>query len=287
MSDPRGRMIVCPTPLGNLEDITLRTLRALRECDVIFAEDTRVSEILLRHFEIKKPLRSFHERVEAARLAELKKLLNAGKCVAVITDAGMPGISDPGIELVRAARDSNATVDVLPGPSAAVGAMVLSGFAARSFRFDGFPPRKSAQRRRYLETLRREPAAVIWFEAPHRVAELLEDVAQALPERRLFAVREYTKKFEQHLLGTAAEVMRDLKDHRGEFTLVLEGAGSDVEQPPDLQNVAKAVALLRRNGVSARVIADALRLATGLAKNDLYRLATHDQPDGCESRLPQ
>lgn len=286
-SEPRGRMIVCPTPLGNLEDITLRTLRALRECDVIFAEDTRVSETLLRHYEIKKPLRSFHERVETARLAELKKLLNAGKCVAVITDAGMPGISDPGIELVRTARDSNATIDVLPGPSAAVGAMVLSGFDAARFRFDGFPPRKSAQRRRYLETLRGEPAAVVWFEAPHRVADLLEDVAQVLPERRMFAVREYTKKFEQHLLGTAAEVMRDLKDYRGEFTLVLEGAGSDVEQPPDLQNVAQAVALLRRNGVSARVIADALRLATGLPKNDLYRLATHDQPDGSESRLPQ
>src|SRR5690242_10679278 len=146
-----GRLILCPTPLGNLEDVTYRVLRCLRECDVIFAEDTRVSLALLRHYDIKKAMRSFHERVESHRLRELASLLDAGKTVAVVTDAGMPGISDPGVELVRAARTCGAAVEVLPGPSALLGALVLSAFDVSRFRFDGFPPRKSSARRAYLE----------------------------------------------------------------------------------------------------------------------------------------
>src|SRR5579862_4587513 len=141
-----GRLIVCPTPLGNLEDVTLRVLRALRECDEIFAEDTRVSAVFLRAYDIQKPVRSFHERVAASRLTALRRLLAAGKTVAMVSDAGMPGISDPGVELVRAAREAGAAVDVLPGPSAVLGALVLSGFDCARFRFDGFAPRKAGER---------------------------------------------------------------------------------------------------------------------------------------------
>jgi len=273
VSEAKGKLILCPTPLGNLEDITLRTLRVLRECDVIFAEDTRVSNKLLRHYDIRKPLRSFHERVETARIAELRALLAEGKAVAVVTDAGMPGISDPGSELVRAARESNAAIEVLPGPSAALAALVLSGFDVARFRFDGFPPRKSAERRRYLGGLQHEESPVVWFESARRVGELLRDVAAVLPQRRLFVLREYTKLFEQHLAGSAAELLRELKEQRGEFTIVLEGCERGQAPQVDVARINDAVALLRDAGLGARTISEVLRLATGLPKNELYRLA--------------
>lgn len=275
MSDAPGRLVLCPTPLGNLEDITLRVLRCLRECDVIFAEDTRVSEALLRHFQVRKPVRSFHERVEAKRLRELGGLLADGKTVAVITDAGMPGISDPGTELVRAARDAGAAVEVLPGPSALLGALVLSGFDLSRFRFDGFPPRKASQRRAYLGSLRAESGALAWYEAPSRVRDLLGDVAAVLESRRVFVLREYTKKFEEHLIGSAADVLAALGDPpRGEFVVVLEGAGpSDFERAAIPDRVTAAMKLLLNNGVRPRLAVDALVTATGLHKNDLYALA--------------
>lgn len=275
MADAPGRLVLCPTPLGNLEDITLRVLRCLRECDVIFAEDTRVSEALLRHFEVRKPVRSFHERVEAKRLRELGALLADGKTVAVVTDAGMPGISDPGTELIRAARDAGAAVEVLPGPSALLGALVLSGFDVSRFRFDGFPPRKASQRRAYLGSLRAESGAVAWYEAPSRVRDLLGDVAAVLESRRVFVLREYTKKFEEHLIGSAADVLAALGDPpRGEFVVVLEGAGpSDFERAAIPDRVTAAMKLLLNNGVRPRLAVDALVTATGLHKNDLYALA--------------
>jgi 16S rRNA (cytidine1402-2'-O)-methyltransferase len=267
-----GRLVLCPTPLGNLEDVTLRVLRVLRESDVIFAEDTRVTKTLLRHFDIGTPLRSFHQKAAASRLGELRRLLAAGKTVAMVSDAGMPGISDPGSELVRAARASDAAIEVLPGPSAVPAALVLSGFDVSTFRFDGFPPRKQGERRTYLARLEREPAALVWFEAPNRVGALLHDVADVLGERRVFVLREYTKKFEQHMYGTAREVLEQLATPpRGEFTLVLEGAR--IGPAAASADVEKALELLLARGLGAKDAAEALRLATGLSKNELYRLA--------------
>jgi len=268
-----GRLALCPTPLGNLEDVTLRVLRCLRECDVIFAEDTRVSVALLRHYEIVKPMRSFHERVEAQRLRELGRLLAEGKSVAVITDAGMPGISDPGVELVRVARESGASVEVLPGPSALLGALVLSAFDVSRFRFDGFPPRKPAARRAYLETLREETAVTVWYEAPTRVRALLADVASFFPQRRIFALREYTKKFEEHLLGTASDALVALSDPpRGEFVVVLDGV-REIARTETPQGIVDAMQMLIESGVRPRMAVDALVAATGLPKNELYALA--------------
>lgn len=272
MGSPRGKLILCPTPLGNLEDITLRALRALRESDFIFAEDTRVTKNLLRHFDITTPLRSFHQRTEASRLRELRRLLHEGKTVAMVSDAGMPGISDPGTELVREARDCGAALEVLPGPSAVLAALVLSGFDLGSFRFDGFPPRKPGERRAYLASLGRERTSIVWFEAPSRVVALLDDVAEALPQRRIFALREYTKKFEQHISGVAHEVVRQIASPpRGEFTLVLEGAGAAPKTAG--VEVERALAFLRDHGLSAKDATEAVRLATALPKNELYRLA--------------
>jgi len=186
MPKTSGRLVLCPTPLGNLEDITLRTLRELRECDVIFAEDTRVTRKLLSYFDIAKPLESFHESAHARRVRRLRAALAAGKSVAVVTDAGMPGISDPGAELVRAAREAGAAIDALPGPNAALGALVLSGFDISRFRFDGFPPRKSGERKAYLQGLADEPQPAVLYEAPSRVTDLLDDIAALLPGCDLF-----------------------------------------------------------------------------------------------------
>jgi 16S rRNA (cytidine1402-2'-O)-methyltransferase len=270
-----GRLVLCPTPLGNLEDVTLRVLRCLRECDVVFAEDTRVSVTLLRHYEIDKPMRSFHEGVEVQRLRELARLLADGKLVAVVTDAGMPGISDPGVDLVRAARESGAAVEVLPGPSALLGALVLSAFDVSRFRFDGFPPRKPGARRTYLESLRSERVVTVWYEAPTRVRDLLADVAAIFPERRVFALREYTKKFEEHLIGTASDVLAALADPpRGEFVVVFEGARELAQRRSETpKHVVDAMRSLIEGGVRPRLAVDALVAATGLPKNELYALA--------------
>ena len=266
-----GRLVLCPTPLGNLEDVTLRVLRCLRECDYIFAEDTRVSKTLLSRYEIDKPVRSFHERVEARRLKEAAQMLNDGKTIAVITDAGMPGISDPGVELVRAARGAGAVVEVLPGPSACLGAAVLSGFDVARFRFEGFPPRAPGARRSHVAAFAKETAAVIWYEAPTRVRALLADIASELPERRVFLLREYTKRFEEQIEGDAAAALRALPDQpRGEFVVVLEGA---LASPGDAEADARAdagVEMLVEAGVRPRLAADAIAAATGSNRKRLY-----------------
>jgi 16S rRNA (cytidine1402-2'-O)-methyltransferase len=269
-----GRLVLCPTPLGNLEDITARALRVLRECDLIVAEDTRVTGGLLHHFGIDKPLRSLHERVEARRLREISEALREGKTVVMTTDAGMPGISDPGAKLVELARAQGAAVDALPGPSAFVGALVLSGFDISRFRFDGFPPRKTSERRRYLSSLRDVDHAIVWYEAPTRVIGLLDDIERELPDRRVFVLREYTKMFEQHALGNAAEVRRQIEQPvRGELTVVLEGARArDVTREVPLE-ACEAVRHLVARGTGARDAAEAISLATGVPKNALYRVA--------------
>ena len=271
-----GKLVLCPTPLGNLEDITLRVLRALRESNVIFAEDTRVSKKLLHHFDIHAPLQSFPEGAHAARLRTLRSYLRDGKTVAMVSDAGMPGISDPGAELVREAHACGAAVEALPGPSAVPGALVLSGFDVSAFRFDGFPPRKPGERRTYLGGLAHETAPIVWFEAPSRVRALLADVAAVLPERRLFVLREYTKHFEQQLWGTAQSVLDELDAPRGEFTIVLEGTNAKQRADqitPDARALTAALQYLRATGMSAKDATEALRLATGLPRNELYRLA--------------
>jgi 16S rRNA (cytidine1402-2'-O)-methyltransferase len=266
-----GRLVLCPTPLGNLEDVTLRVLRCLRECDFIFAEDTRVSETLLRRYEIDKPVRSFHERVEERRLKEASRLLQDGKTIAVITDAGMPGISDPGIELVRMAREAGAAVEVLPGPSACLGAAVLSGLDVGRFRFEGFPPRSPGARRSHVASFANETAAVIWYEAPTRVRALLGDIASELPHRRVFVLREYTKRFEEHIQGEAATVLRSLADEpRGEFVVVLDGARESTGDAEVDERATAAVEMLVEGGVRPRLAADAIAAATGSNRKRLY-----------------
>ncbi len=220
-----GTLYVVATPIGNLEDITLRALRILRQVPLVAAEDTRVSRTLLRAHGIQTPLVSFHEFTSPARRARLVDRLGEGD-VAVVTDAGLPGISDPGFPLVREALAAGHDVVPIPGPSAVLSALVASGLPMHAFCFLGFLPRTSAQRRKLLSQHAQDPTTLVVFESPHRLLKALEDIVASLGPRRPLAVaRELTKTFEEIVRGSAADALAHFRQHppRGEFTLVIGG----------------------------------------------------------------
>jgi 16S rRNA (cytidine1402-2'-O)-methyltransferase len=219
-------LYVVATPIGNLADLTPRALEALRAADLIAAEDTRHSSILLRHYDIHRPVVSFHEHNEARRTAELIEQLRAGKTIALITDAGLPGISDPGRRLVAACRSEGLPCTVLPGPSAVLTALVGSGFSADTFFFGGFLPVKSGQRERTLRAALERGVTAVFFESPHRVLRTLEVLAALAPERPVCVARELTKHFEEYRLGQPGELLQHFTAHppKGEFTLVIDAA---------------------------------------------------------------
>src|SRR5277367_3739801 len=192
-----GTLYLVATPIGNLEDITLRALRVLRECDVVAAEDTRHSGRLLQHFGISKPMLSYFQFNEARRSAEILARLQRGEKVALVTDAGSPGISDPGARVVAAALGAGLRVESVPGPCALVAALTASGLPTDEFHFIGFLPHKSGQRRRQLEALKSVPGTLVFYESPHRIERLLEELADMYPTRRTVLARELTKKFEE------------------------------------------------------------------------------------------
>ena len=220
-------LYVVATPIGNLDDITLRALEVLKSVDVIAAEDTRHSGNLLRHFEIRKPLVSYHEHNEAMRSEELAERLAAGESVALITDAGMPGLSDPGARLIRKCIERGLPYTVIPGVSAILTALVGSGLDANLFCFRGFLPVKSGQRERELRAAAASEATSIFFESPYRILKTLAVCAEIMPERPLCVARELTKKFEEFRRGTGGELLAHYTAHpaKGEITLVV--AASD------------------------------------------------------------
>lgn len=217
-------LVFVPTPLGNLRDITLRALDILRECDLLVAEDSRVARKLLSALDLPgKEIWSYHEHNAAGATRGILERA-AGGLVAVVTDAGMPGISDPGAELVAAAREADVRVEVLPGPSAATGAAVLSGFNVRRWCFEGFPPRASGERRKAFEAAIVRGIPSVWYESPQRILATLDDLAATAPAARVFLLREYTKRFEQQIAGTAATVRAALDEPvRGEICFVVDG----------------------------------------------------------------
>ncbi|MEI6392187.1 MAG: 16S rRNA (cytidine(1402)-2'-O)-methyltransferase [Verrucomicrobiota bacterium] len=213
------------TPIGNLEDITLRALRVLKECDVVAAEDTRRTGQLLKHFEISKPLLSYFQFNEAKRSEEIIERLRLGQKVALVTDAGSPGISDPGERVVKAAIAAGFRVESVPGPCALVAALTASGLSAEEFHFIGFLAHKSGQRRRKLEELKSFDGTLVLYESPYRIEKLLTELNEIFPERQVVLARELTKKFEEYLRGTPAELLdvarkRSLK---GEFVVMVTG----------------------------------------------------------------
>src|SRR5580765_5732196 len=219
-------LYIVGTPIGNLDDITLRALAALKSADVIAAEDTRHSGNLLRHFGIRKPLLSYHEHNEAMRTAELAERLAAGETVALISDAGMPGLSDPGARLIRRCIADELAFSIIPGVSAITTALVGSGFEMEHFCYRGFLPVKSGQRERELRAAAERSETTVFFESPYRIAKTLAVCATLMPDRPLCVARELTKKFEEFRRGTGAELLAHYEAHpaKGEITLVISGA---------------------------------------------------------------
>ena len=216
-------LYIVATPIGNLDDLTLRALSVLKSVDLIAAEDTRHSGNLLRHFEIRKPLLSYHEHNEAMRTAELSERLAAGENVALITDAGMPGLSDPGARLIRRCIERDLPFTIVPGVSAITTALVGSGFSLENFCFRGFLPVKSGQRARELTAAAGCAETTVFFESPYRINKTLAACAELMPERMLCVARELTKKFEEFRRGTAAELLAHYEAHpaKGEITFLV------------------------------------------------------------------
>ncbi len=238
MNKDEGTLYICPTPIGNLEDITLRALKILKRVDIIAAEDTRVTLKLLNHYDIKTRLTSYHEHNKIVKGQELIRLLMQGKSIALVTDAGMPGISDPGEELIRDAITQGIKVVPLPGATASMSALVASGLDCSRFVFEGFLPKKKSERQKRLVQLKHEFRTLILYEAPHRIIKTLEDIRHILGDRRIAVAREITKIHEQFLRATVSEVLTILKESkpRGEFVLVIEGCeqsccGQQIEGP--------------------------------------------------------
>jgi 16S rRNA (cytidine1402-2'-O)-methyltransferase len=223
------------TPVGNLEDITLRALRTLKECDVIAAEDTRHTGQLLRHFEISRPLISYFKFNESRRSEEILDRLGRGEKVALVTDAGTPGISDPGQRVVRAAIEAGFRVEAIPGACAAIIALAASGLPTDEFHFAGFLPHKSGQRARELQRLAALPGTIVLYESPYRIEKLLAELAAAIPARQIAVGRELTKKFEEFWRGTAAEVAGTISKRtlKGEFVVLIAPVDEKSKLPAD------------------------------------------------------
>jgi 16S rRNA (cytidine1402-2'-O)-methyltransferase len=262
-------LAVCATPIGNLDDVTLRLLAELRAADVVLCEDTRHTRGLLERHGIEARLLSYHEHNEAARTAELLPRLEAGERIALVSDAGMPGISDPGARIVRAALDAGIAVTVLPGPSAVETALVAAGLAGGRYQFLGFLPRGEKALAGVWAELRGRPFAAVAFESPQRLPATLRSLAAAEPERHVAVCRELTKRFEEVVRGTAAELAERFSEPpKGEITLVL---GPAEESEPEEDAALAAVSELVDVGVSRKRAAELVSRLTGVGRNRLYR----------------
>lgn len=278
-----GKLIICPTPIGNLGDMTERALEALRTADVVCAEDTRVTGKLLAAYRIEKRLERLDEALIGERAASLVERVGAGEVIAYCSDAGMPGVSDPGLRLVRAAREADAPVEVLPGPTAAATAYVASGSANPRFYFGGFFPRKDAERRATVESLRALDAALLFYESPNRLVAALDALAAVLPHREIAVCRELTKLHEEVVRGPLPQVRdvfaareREGAGIKGEIVLVIDGpsAAEDAAAEQDAEAAARERAVeLKAAGARNKEIARAIAEEFGVARNVAYDIA--------------
>lgn len=278
-----GKLIIVPTPIGNLGDMTLRSLEALRAADTVCAEDTRVTGKLLAHFDIRKPLERLDEAMIGAKAASVMERVAAGEVLAYCSDAGMPGVSDPGLRLVAAAHEAGVTAEVLPGASAAACAYVASGTVCPRFYFGGFFPRKAGEQRTVLEKLRGLDAALVFYESPNRLVAALAAIAEVLPWREVAVCRELTKLHEEVARGTAAELAERFAARaeepggiRGEIALVIDAPGEDETAADAAEAAASAearAAELVEAGLRTKQIAKQLAAEFGIARNDAYDLA--------------
>jgi len=265
-----GTLYLCPTPIGNLEDITLRVLRVLSEVDLIAAEDTRQTLKLLNHYEIKKSLVSYHEHNKVTMGPKLIEKLKSGKSIALVTDAGTPSISDPGEELVRLCIHEGIKIVPLPGPTAAITALIASGLDASSFVFEGFLPKKSKERREKLERISREERTTILYESPHRLKETLKELKEYIGERKVVVARELTKIHEEFIRGTVEEVLEKLGEEvKGEIVIVIEGAKISPLQKDPKELLDKYLKLGMDKKEAVKKVAEELKVS----KREVYKLA--------------
>lgn len=267
-----GILYICATPIGNLEDVSIRLLKTLRQADLIACEDTRHTIKLLNRYKIHKPLTSYHQHSRLAKEDLILQELAAGKRVALVSDAGMPAISDPGADLVRRALEAGIKVEAIPGPSALVTALALSGLDTQSFIFIGFLPAKRGQRRELLSSLADQTRTMIFYEAPHRVLKTLTDMEELMGGERPIAVaRELTKAYEEIRRGSIREVSAYYREHepRGEFTLVV--AGRQLETPTaDMEQIAREIQQLIAEGMDKKEAFKKKAREYGIRKSDIY-----------------
>ncbi|MGA9626642.1 MAG: 16S rRNA (cytidine(1402)-2'-O)-methyltransferase [Bryobacteraceae bacterium] len=272
-----GLLYLVATPIGNLEDITYRAVRVLKEADLIACEDTRHTRTLLDHYDIRTPTISYHEHNEVERAGELVERLRTGAAMALVSDAGMPLVSDPGYRLVRAAIESGISVQPVPGASAALAALAASGLPTETFRFCGFLPSKPGQRAKALEALAEEHATLIFYEAPHRILEALEAIENALGARPVVVARELTKIHEEFLRGTAAQIRAQLAQRdevKGEMTVLVGRASAPA---PDDTPVDEAVDALMRAGTPRMDAIKQVARRRGMSKREVYEKLLRDR----------
>ncbi len=275
----QGKLFLCATPIGNLEDITLRVLRTLKEVDLIAAEDTRNSIKLLNHFEIKTPMTSYHEHNKIDKAYQLIEKMKAGTNVALITDAGTPGISDPGEELVRICYQSGIEVSSLPGAAACITALTLSGLPTRRFAFEAFLPRNKKERLAILSSLESETRTIILYESPHHLRKTLEELQQALGDRKITLCRELTKRYETAFATTLSEAVSYYQEQepKGEFVLVIEGKSLQQLKEEQQQNwetipLKEHMIYYEDQGISHKEAMKLVAKDRGISKRDVYAM---------------
>lgn len=275
MRDLTGKLYICPTPIGNLEDITIRTLETLKQVDLVAAEDTRHTLKLLNHFEIKKPLTSYHEHNKYEKGGYLVSKLMDGEDIALVSDAGMPGISDPGEEIIKEAIEAGIEVVALPGPTASIMALVVSGLPTGKFVFEGFLSSKKRDRRSELERLKNEERTIILYESPRRIVSLLEDILQIMGDRKVALSRELTKKHEEINRGRVSEVIADYNDRevKGEIVLVLEGNSepeAEVEKM-EFESIRDHILHYMESGLPKKEAIKSVAKDRNIPKNEVYK----------------
>lgn len=266
---PKGRLYIVSTPIGNLEDITLRALDTLKKVDYIACEDTEHSLKLLNYYEIKKPLISYWSEKEKVRAEEIIQKIKAGHNVALITDAGTPGISDPGAVIISRAIEEDIEIIPVPGPTALIAALSISGLNTEEFTFIGFLPVKQTQRRKKLLELSSERRTLVFYEAPHRILQSLDDMLEVFGDRRICVARELTKMFEEVQRGRLSEVLERLEESKiaGEYVIVIEGA---LEKDRSIEEALKEVRGLMKKGKGRKEAVKIVSELYGLSKKELY-----------------
>ncbi len=273
-----GTLYLVATPIGNLEDMSSRAIRILREASLIAAEDTRHTGKLLKHFEIETPITSYFEHNKLDKLDLILEQLSNGD-VALVSDAGTPAINDPGYELVKAALASNHDVRPVPGPSAPIAALAVSGLPTDSFLYLGYLPHKTSERHKKLEEVESQPYTLIFLESPYRIVEALEDILSILGERKICVAREMTKMFEEYWRGDVRGAMEYFQSQpaRGEFTLVIEGKTTDDDEKWTVERLQNAIELELRNEKSAKDISADLAKLSGWKKKEIYTLINQNK----------